>query len=75
MGKRINRTICNWRWWVALPVMAILVPLTIIEFALRGIAFTATGVVVVWDTALDALVKASRLDAFPQWVRKGVRHD
>ena len=75
MRWRINRTIRNWRWWVALPVMAILTPLTIIEFALRGIAFTAAGVVVVWDTALDALVKVTRLDTFTQWVRKGGLHD
>ena len=34
MGKRLNRTLFNWRWWVMLPAVLPLLPVVAIDLLL-----------------------------------------
>lgn len=71
MGKRINRTIRNWRWWVVLPTMIILLPLAASEFALRALAIAVMWLADAWEASLNTLLKTIRLQKVMRWVRKG----
>jgi hypothetical protein len=40
MGKRIDRTIKNWRWWVGFPVIVVMLPVALIDCVLSALVTT-----------------------------------
>ncbi len=38
MNVRIQRTLLNWRWWVVMPVFAVLLPLAIVTMLAEAVS-------------------------------------
>jgi hypothetical protein len=67
MGKRIERTLGNWRWWVGFPVMVAMFPLVLFDLSLAALVTTG-------EVAADLRQWIARQIApIFRWIRHGWR--